>query len=205
MAEYKCFDGDEAQVSTFDFHKDRERAPHLEQLAHRPRLKKAAEFVMEAYRECQKWKHDPGISDLGCGDGGLLSILPDGLHAWGYDFTPANATGWYERNIEAYSLSFVNPDGRLAPEVDLGDIVVMTEVLEHLTYPRRILTDLASGRPTYLVASSPWTETDESHDGCHAWAWDLTGYSSMLSDCGWEPIRHTTEGMFQVTLRKKKA
>ena len=94
MAEWKLFDGDQAHVSTAEFHAHRERAPHLEQSGHRDRLLTAASFVMTAVGLGAR-----SASDLGCGDGGLLSLLAGRVDAWGYDFQPSNAAGWAEREI----------------------------------------------------------------------------------------------------------
>src|SRR5690349_11844052 len=115
MTEYKLFTGDSPEVATFEFHEHRERAPHLEQPIHHDRLMKAAEFVEEA-AELWLGSHPdtedprmPGqprrvyVSDLGCGDGGLLQVLGQdpNLAAWGYDFAPANRAGWSERGVSA--------------------------------------------------------------------------------------------------------
>jgi hypothetical protein len=223
--EAKLFEGDVAPVSTFQFHEHRERAPHLEQPVHRPRLDRAAQLVSaaaERWRADQGPDHDPvcTVSDLGCGDGGLLRLLkriPD-LEAWGYDFAPANTPAWPERDVEAYHrnvFDFADTRGEgtaglpINPEVMLGDVVVMTEVLEHLSRPHEVLAWLAApsngGRGRYLVCSSPHTETAESHDACHAWAWDMDGYRAMIEAAGWEILVHNPVGMFQLVLAKVRA
>lgn len=217
--EAKLFDGDRAEVSTFAFHEHRERAPHLEQAAHRPRLERAAQFVSVAadrLRGERGWTPDflshevIAVSDLGCGDGGLLQLLATvrGVRAWGYDFAPANAAGWHERGVDGRAADVFGADRR---HVILGDVVVMTEVLEHLTDPHGTLRWLTShpvttlGGAAYLVCSSPWTETAESHDGCHAWAWDPAGYDALLRGAGWEPVAFDLVGMFQIMLAKRVA
>jgi hypothetical protein len=191
---------------------------------HRPRLDRAAQLVSAAV---ERWRADDpmfhnrlcDVSDLGCGDGGLLLLLkriPD-VEAWGYDFAPANAPGWAERDIEAYAtnvfdFSATNGEGTaglpINPEVMLGNVIVMTEVLEHLSHPHEVLAWLAAptngGRGRYLVCSSPHTETAESHDACHAWAWDMVGYRAMIEAAGWEILVHDPVGMFQLVLAKAR-
>src|SRR3954447_24891826 len=106
MTEYRLTDERVPTVSTGEFHADRERARHLEDPIHRGRLTVAAELVRHAVslRRGREWGSDADpvtVSDLGCGDGGLLSLLAGepGLVAWGYDFCPANAAGWAERDV----------------------------------------------------------------------------------------------------------
>lgn len=190
--EFKLFDGDVAQVSTFEFHKDRERAAHLEQPAHRPRLLHAANLVKVAIG-----LGAATVSDLGCGDGGLLQLLrPMDVTAWGYDFAPANAAGWDERGVTAFALDVFGAD---RGEVDFGDVTVVTEVLEHLTDPHGEVAWIAE-HSRFIVASSPWNEGPEGHDECHAWCWDVEGYRALIEGGGFRVIRHDQVGQFQLIL-----
>lgn len=197
MTAWKLFDGDVAHVSTAEFHAHRDRAAHLEDGYHRPRLLKAAEFVRAA-----TWMHaQPTISDLGCGDGGLLSLIQagewaSGVEAWGYDFCPANAEGWAERGVKAEQLDVFGVD---RDRVRFGAITVVTEVLEHLTDPAGALRWIRQ-HSRFLVASSPWVETDLRHDECHAWAFDVAGYRELITGAGFRVLRHAEVGGFQVVL-----
>lgn len=192
MGEWKLFDGDVPHVSTLEFHKDRERAPHLEQPHHRPRLEKAAEFV----RLAAAGLDEPTVSDLGCGDGGLLSLIHHEIAAWGYDFAPANQAGWAERDVIASLLDVFGAD---RDTVTLGDITVVTEVLEHLADPHGAVKWIGQHSP-YIVASSPWGERPGAHDECHAWAWNRAGYAALIESGGYEVLRHDLVGPFQVIL-----
>ena len=198
MTEHKLFDGDVPYVSTAEFHRDRARAPHLEQTWHQPRLYRAADFVREAAQGSpgRLWS----VSDLGCGDGGLLSLVKDMEDvriSWGYDFAPANAAGWAERGVDGRALDVFGADRENAA---LGDIVVMTEVLEHVADPRGVLLWLKQQQVRRLVCSSPCNETPQHHSPEHAWAWDMPGYRAMLEQAGWHLNRHEQVGMFQVVL-----
>ena len=202
MTEHKLFVGEVAYVSTFDFHKDRERAPHWEQDTHRPRLEKAIEFCRMAWESVQDPLlyplpgRPPVIVDLGCGDGGLVrQLLDHGATAYGYDFQPSNAAGWAARGIQQWMSprSFVDE----WDSVMWADIYVITEVLEHLTDPHEALRRIRD-RNAQLVCSSPATEHALSHDECHAWAWDETGYAMMIKQAGFQIERHERVGMFQV-------
>lgn len=203
MTEHRFFnEGETAYVSTFDYHKDRERAPHLEQSNHRGRLERAAEFVLSVGIDQRMT-----VSDLGCGDGGLLRLLTTRYElanlpnfCWGYDFAPANVVGWKERGVEGTAMNVFDTFDIINPEVQVGDIVVMTEVLEHLTHPHEVLRELTYYDTQYIVASSPWDEGPGNHDASHAWAWDMEGYREMFERAGWMTQRHEKVDRFQVVL-----
>lgn len=195
MTEYRLFDGDVPHVSTAEFHERRERAPHLEQPAHRPRLLIAAQLVTIAVGLLPQGRGT--VSDLGCGDGGLLSLVQDRVEAaWGYDFAPANAAGWVERGVSAEQLDVFGADWE---RVKFGDITVTTEVLEHVADPHGVVRWIGA-HSRFLVASSPWVETPDNHDECHAWCWDQVGYRHLLGQGGFRVLRHELVGQFQVLL-----
>lgn len=212
MAEHRFFpEGEIPHVSTPEFHQHRERAPHLEQEVHQGRLHKAFEFVIQAVQEhaaridrdlTSLSDRDVTASDLGCGDGGLLSLLRGvvGLTSWGYDFQPSNEAGWKERGVMAEAADVFGADRRL---IELGDITVTTEVLEHVKNPHRAVRWIGE-HSRYLVASSPWNETPESHDECHCWSWDQDGYRALIEQGGFTVVRHETVGQFQVILGERR-
>lgn len=168
MSEWRLFDGPVAHVSTAQFHAGRGRAPHLEQHNHRDRLIAASLAVQKMAPRT--------VVDLGCGDGGLLELLGYlGIVAWGYDFAPANADGWSERGVVAELYDVFGP--RQVPS--WGELVVLTEVLEHLSDPHGVLEWISRHAPM-VVASSPKDETGSRHAEEHAWAWDLEGYRALF-------------------------
>lgn len=190
MAEWKLFEGDVPHVSTFDFHKDRERAPHWEQPVHRSRLELARSYLEVASATRRSWV------DLGCGDGGLLAATKHNFWtAYGYDFQPSNVYGWAERGLNqtCYSMDFVEH----WESVRDADVYSITEVLEHLADPHKMVRQIYD-RGAWIVASSPFTEHADSHDECHAWAWNSEGYARMMQNAGFTVSGHSTTGMFQV-------
>lgn len=193
--EWRLFEeGTIPEVSTFQFHEHRERAPHLEQDVHQLRLNKAANFALAGL----SWAEDRTIMDVGCGDGGLLQlIMQSGVYppvkAWGYDFTPSNLAGRDIRGVDIRSANF------LVDPLDWGSVVIATEVLEHLADPHRFIRQVFDHANAF-VCSSPRFETYESHDECHAWAWDMDGYKAMIEDAGFTVVKHESAGLFQVIL-----
>jgi SAM-dependent methyltransferase len=197
MTEWKFFDADVAEVSTAEFHAHRERARHLEEEGHRARLNAAAGYVLAAARLLDG---PAEVSDLGCGDGGLLSLIQrDVESAWGYDFAPANAAGWDERKVLALQLDVFGAD---RDRVRFGDITVVTEVLEHLTDPHGAVRWIGDNS-RFIVASSPHDEGPWGHDECHAWAFDRDGYRALIEQGGYRILRHENAGRFQVILGMK--
>jgi SAM-dependent methyltransferase len=200
MREDRIYPAGQSPVSTFAYHEHRDRAPHLEQEYHRGRLLLAARMIGVAAEDLFS-AGEPAVtvSDLGCGDGGLLSLLKNisGLYAWGCDFAPANAAGWAERGVDAAALDVFGADHAL---VQVGQIVVMTEVLEHLEDPHDALSWALTRGARYLVCSSPWNESLEMHDPSHAWAWDLEGYARMIEAAGWTIVRQEQVETFQVVM-----
>lgn len=200
MVEHRLFTGAVPEVSTAQFHAGRPRAPHLEQPFHRGRLVRAAWYVELAAGLAGR---PVTVSDLGCGDGGLLAVLgklPGVAEAWGYDFAPANEAGWVERGVKAEQ---VDVFGAGRDTVRVGDVAVVTEVLEHLADPHAAVAWVA-GRARWLVCSSPWPESPAAHDECHAWAWDLPGYRALVEQGGWRVLRHEqVDGYFQALLAER--
>lgn len=200
MSEWRLFTrGTVPSVSTVEFHRDRPRAPHLEQPAHRPRILAAATFVADAVAILG----ETTVSDLGCGDGGLLSLVQSlpGVRAWGYDFQPSNAVGWVQRHVDAHLADVFGAD---RDSVELGSVVVLTEVLEHIADPHGVMQWLGEdGRVTCIVASSPWGERPMVHDECHCWAWDAAGYADLMRHGGFTVLRHEPLGPFQLLLAVK--
>lgn len=187
MAEWQLFEpGTIPECTTPAWYLDRERAPHLEQASHRGRLRQTAELVREA---------DPfELVDLGAGDGGLLSLIRgDVSYAWGYDLCPANIVGAKARGVD------VRLGDVVAGDIEWAELAVATEMLEHLVDPHGFVQRIAE-HSHWIVASSPWVETDVDHYEFHTWAWDTDGYCALIEQAGFEVARHKRDGFFQVIM-----
>jgi len=195
--EYRRFAPGRSEVSTFEFHEHRERAPHIDQTIHQPRLYWALQYVIDALVDRPHLSAPLRVVDLGCGDGGLISrlITHPNIDISGYDFQPSNEEGWLERGVlfNCQRLNFVECWDDVAP----ADLYVITEVLEHLEEPYEMLRRIRA-RDAQVVCSSPWMEHEGNIDGCHNWAWDMPGYVHMLEICGFRVVSSQREGIFQV-------
>lgn len=175
MSEWRLYDPEHPPAFfTREWHDGRARAPHLEQQVHQERLHTAVILISEAIDAGAR-----SVVDLGCGDGGLLSLIRGfGATCWGYDLMPANIeAARQERGVDARYYDFVNDP------IHWGDCVAVTEVLEHLQDPHAMVRTVAENC-RWVVASSPARETPESHDEVHAWAWDPDGYRAMFEAAG---------------------
>lgn len=190
MTEYRFHSVDQtAPVSTYEFHEHRDRAPHLEQGPHRTRLYRTAALVRSL---------DPAsVVDLGCGDGGLLSLL-SGFDAWGYDFQPSNVAGWVERGVTAELRDVFNT--RDVPR--WGEVAVLTEVLEHVDDPHGVVEWVARNT-RWVVASSPVGETPDAHADEHAWGWDIAGYLALFAP-HFEAVTHETVDWSQILVVRSR-
>lgn len=178
------------EFTTAAWYAGREAAPHLEEPLHQDRLWITRRMVDTAITD------DPNLRtliDLGCGDGGFLSTirgLP--LTAWGFDLQPSNVAAAHVRGVDVRFGDFLD-----SANLD-ADIIVATEVLEHLLDPHGLVRHLHTTTAATVIASSPATETREAHYAFHAWAFDLAGYAALFTDVGWTIAEHETTGMFQI-------
>lgn len=196
MTEWQLFEpGTVPEWTTAQWYAGRQTAPHIDEPIHRGRLEMARDFVLDAIRHgCES------VVDLGCGDGGLLSLIAaqdDTAVLWGYDLQQTNVDAAHAKRgvADVFYGDVVNdPDS-----IEWADCAIATEMLEHLVDPRGFVRRIAE-RSRVIVASSPFTETDASHYEFHAFAWDTPGYRDLIVRAGFDVIRHQTVDMFQVIL-----
>lgn len=136
------------------------------------------------------WQRPVSILDPACGDGSI--VLASMQH-----HSPQQV---YLNDISIPSISRLKDRG-LPPNIELStrdiddaiarhrvDMVVLTEVLEHLEEPDRTLS-LAREHADRLVASSPeMREGQTDHNPEHLWQFDGHGYLEMLTQAGWSPF-----------------
>jgi len=168
-------------VATYDFHKDRPAAHHMEQPENKIRLLCTAALV-EYATLCHNVE---SIVDCGCGDGGLLQYLKQrGIgNSVGYDFHGPGVK--YARDARGVSANYANFLENLEMLTE-ADLTIMSEVLEHLDDPHTTLQRISS---SWIVVSSPNNETQYGHADEHQWVWDRDGYVNMISKQGWVPYQ----------------
>lgn len=187
MTELNFYEGKEFPF-TKEWYAERHHAPHLEQPIHRGRMEAVATLAHSALYDF----HFAGLVDLGAGDGGMIELIrrqkdlfdPESVRMWGYDVQPSNVE--YARHHRGVDVKYCDFE---TDPIIWGDLVVITEVLEHLEKPHdmvKAIYDNARG----VIASSPSRETAESHDPVHAWAWDMEGYKRMFKAVGFTIVEH---------------
>jgi hypothetical protein len=191
--EHRLFDpADPPEWLDPEWWRDRPHCDHLGSPtgAHVARIEAAAELVVRLFM-----REDDAVTsavDIGAGDGAVLERIRsrggDIVEAcWGYDIIAADAQyATEERRVNVTQANvltdFHDYDG---VPIEWADVVVLTEVLEHMADPHGFLAKLhARSEVRYVVASSPYGETPEQHEWNHAWAWDTEGYCAMFNAAG---------------------
>lgn len=178
-----------------EWYKDREAVDHINQAPHQPRLFNALELLNEILAT----ESIESVADFGCGNGGLMRQIKIGnpdLNIWGYDLCPANVEQAKERGSDVELVDFVLESNLKYPQV-----VICTEVLEHLVDPDAFLKKLLDNGVKYVVASSPNYETPTSHEEYHLWVFQGNSYADMFTDIGWEVVKHEKH-LFQFVVAK---
>jgi|SRR5215203_240560 SAM-dependent methyltransferase len=202
--EYAFFDYEGGEVpyySSQEFHDDREHAPHIEEHGmQRDRLILAGEFVKDIIN------NDPSVqtvSDLCCGDGGLLQHLNSffaekAITAYGYEYSPdAVRHANYVRNVNVVFADVANDD------IEIGDVAILTECLEHFHKPHEMVEKVAE-QAKYIVISSPNGEVPEAHYELHTWGWSWPAYENLITQAGFEVFKHQESSIFQVLTGVRK-
>ncbi len=118
---------------------------------------------------------------------------------YGCDLLPANVEDAKSRGFDVDYHDFVN-------EVTLsGNLVILTEVLEHLIEPHALLKRLHDypGDCQWIVASSPANETKDAHYPHHNWVWMNGSYPQMFMNAGWQFVSRTDFAGAQIVVVRK--
>lgn len=200
MTEWKLFaDGEVPGYTTNHFFAGHPWVDPIHQRGHAERIAMVRHVIGQVVEDFSI----ETMTDLGCGDGSLLELCLDlPIQAWGYDLGVENINvARNRRGVNAMRADFL----LAAKSLMYGELLVTTEVVEHLVDPRgflRSLLDVTTAR--ILVVSSPWDENELDHYEHHAWAWNQEGYREMVESTGWQfDAQATCEAGFQtITARR---
>jgi 2-polyprenyl-3-methyl-5-hydroxy-6-metoxy-1,4-benzoquinol methylase len=179
---YKYFT--EPKFHDAEFYKDREAADHIHEPGQRVRLLKTLADIQWLFDCDPKLK---GVTDLGCGNGGLLWELGKrGITGKGYDLSPKAVEFAKEQyGVDASLLDFTQE----TDAVEFGDVIVLTETIEHLVDPKGLLAKLKN-KSRWVVASVPAAENEKKHYEFHLWAWEPAAFVNMFIAMEYQPILH---------------
>lgn len=184
--EWKLWDGEPPTFTKPEFFEAHPRIAGDHQVGYFERLGLVAGCVVQT-RNAYNFET---LTDLGCGDGTLLTQLFQRMpfvKMWGYELGRQNVAHAQSEGLDVRRASIYDPD------IELGECVLLTEVLEHLVRPHKLLLDLYDNPAIKcLIITSPAGENAEWHYEHHAWAWDLVGFDAMIREAGWNPIIHET-------------
>jgi hypothetical protein len=129
--------------------------------------------------EIAHWMADGPIrsaADLSCGNGAIVDALDVSGSTYKGDFAPGHPlTGHLEETL---------------PQIPRVDLFVLSETLEHLDNPDRVL-EMVREKADTLVLSTPVDCWDDSNEE-HYWAWSREAVEEMLREAGWEPEVYAT-------------
>lgn len=147
------------------------------QRGHRERTELAAQIIKRFVRATNA----TSLVDLGCGDGSLLGLLGDlRIPKWGYDAGVQNVERATSLKLDVRLVDLLSDT-----PIEYGDLIVATEMVEHLVDPHGFIASLPGDK---LVLTSPSAETADWHYEHHAWAWDMDGYRDMVQSAGWTMV-----------------
>ena len=189
--EFKFFDKPHSHDQAF--YDTRRVSDHIHEMGHRGRLLETVELVSDLLEnEIGEQGDLDSIADWGCGNGGLLHELnkrfPE-VEMWGYDLSPLAVQFGKEKygvNISQLDITSGLPK--------IAKIVVLTETLEHLVDPHRLLRRMEFG--AFVVASVPAFETPENHYEYHLRSWTEDSFAHLFSRNGWDVRKHYVRAEF---------
>lgn len=133
-------------------------------------------------------------ADLSCGDGAILRGCAEFLDdVWLGDLNGVPdpvLQGWPADRVSGlHALPPGSlPDSLYELPIDDGvDLFVLSETLEHMPEPKRVLNEI-SNWAGYLFVSTPLSEPVGSGNLEHYWGWSDTDMHNLLMDNGWIPL-----------------
>ena len=142
------------------------------------------------------WLAPRTVCDPACGDASIVNAahsLREIEKAYLSDISaPMIAALW---GTETHGYEAALNVGPALESMREADVMILTEVLEHLEDPDELLREARKYAPA-LVASSPLNEFEAHGNHEHVWGWDRDGYREMLVAAGWDPIAYQELSFF---------
>ena len=142
------------------------------------------------------WIKPKSVIDPACGDGTvvLAADLLSGIErVWLSDISGPNILDLVKR-LDGRHPSWSISKTPLEQAMEIAgqfDVIVLTEILEHLEDPDGLLRQAAK-MARFLVASSPQMRDQQVDDNPeHLWMFDADGYRGLLGANRWQAIQHT--------------
>lgn len=131
------------------------------------------------------WLKPRTIMDPACGDASIV-LAASSLHPVEHMYLADISQPNIDHILRASNRRLLCTDIFAAMgEFPAVDVIVLTEILEHLPDPDHIVA-LAREKATFLVASSPVMRTGQVDTNPeHLWMFDAEGYREMLEQAGW--------------------
>ena len=140
------------------------------------------------------WLRPDSVIDPAAGDGSIVREahrLHPIRHGFLADISQPNVAHLLQHRVDRWAY-YTGDIADALDDADPADVIVLTEILEHLVNPDIILAK-AKQKARHLVASSPEMRPGQK-DGNpeHLWMFDADGYREMLEAAGWQVVQHTT-------------
>jgi 2-polyprenyl-3-methyl-5-hydroxy-6-metoxy-1,4-benzoquinol methylase len=140
------------------------------------------------------WQKPTSVLDPACGDGSIVLASmrhhnPDKVYL--SDVSIPSISRLVDKGLPAHIIARADDIYDALARAPRVGMVVLTEILEHVEDPERILR-LARETSGMLVASSPEMrhgQVDTNPE--HLWMFDGFGYNEMLADSGWTATHKT--------------
>ena len=141
------------------------------------------------------WLGPDTVLDPACGDGSIVAAAHGMVPIAGAVLADLSRPNFYYVGTEMRSMLPENLRVSCATleetleEPNSYDLVVLTEILEHVEDPVAVLK-MARRRATRLVASSPIFHVDDptiDPNPEHLWQFDRDGYAEIMREAGWKP------------------
>jgi len=126
------------------------------------------------------------VLDVGAGSGMItrrIKELRPNLHISACDFSRP-AVEWLKKKIPLNEVFWCDITKGIEKPNKSYDIVVCTEVLEHLESPQKAVEELIRLARKKIIVSVPFGETQARKSGEHIWSFDLNDIYNLLSPFG---------------------